>query len=240
MIIVNKFQPYTSVEAIEWPTIYPFKITTFSPSGTTVTRNIREAEDIKRSIALASAIAVKITNVVDPRKVYAQKFVSENWDKGVLDTVLAIIERHDLVDPEVDDQPLSPLLPKKIVLKLNREHIRVATKWLTEVNGSYTPTCSRTAALIGNDLLAIRAVTGGMRVINAAGFSIPYTSAKRIYRTLKKRTTKPIRSVEAREPHNFSTTYNSKEIHYGSEHITIGCQEIPVSAIEHLAKREGW
>lgn len=240
MIIVNKFQPYTSIDDIEWPTTYPFKITTFSPNGTTVTRNIREAKDIKRSAALASAIAVKITNVIDPRKVYAEKFVSENWDRGVLDTVLAIIKRHDLVDPEVDDQPLSSLLPKKILLKLNREHIYVATKWLTEVNGSYTPTCSRTAALIGNDLLAIRAVTGGMRVINAAGFSIPYTSAKCIYRTLKNRTTKPIKSVKVREPHNFSAMYNSKGITYSSEYVTIGCQRIPVSAIEHLAKREGW
>lgn len=97
MIKIDEFQPYTSVEDIEWPTVYPFTITLLLSSGEQRMKPVRYGP--QEYYIPADTVAVKISDVQDADTLYYEKLISESgsWK----DTIMGLIKTHKLTDPDL-------------------------------------------------------------------------------------------------------------------------------------------
>ena len=129
------------------------------------------------------------------------------------------------VDQAMDDANIGPLLRRRVA-----EWFLDAEKY-PEVNAG---------ASLQNCILTTKPKGGGKVVVTPDGHTIKYTTVRSFWRYRMACWSNEDR-VEV-YVHLGRGRYQREEhtVHFTSESVQIGCQTIPMSAIQHLAKREGW
>ena len=224
----------------------PYKLTVFRNDGST------ETIEVNHGISLvANVLAVKVeiqsaaqrymsqflekTSLYGHHRTGAQRML--NWldEQGLL---LDNTAKPDVGDEDWLDVELDLIRCRYNVPRTFREDIR---RWLADPDKF-----PELPFDIGNSILTVKVVPGGRVVCLPTGHTVAYTYARALYRILC-----------GTDPYDYHVNQNFIEVreYYGNKRwsstkrkawsmkngeLKIGCQTIPASAIESLARREGW